>query len=136
VETAVHDTIKEAVRAVVLLTDDGHGDAVTYTAVARHLKLDKSSARRRCETAEAKGYLVNLQTEEGRPAKLMPGEPLPGAHAVLPAPAALAEAVSSGTEVAHLPATVYRQRLQGDTPGGGGVISLSTARGDAWEDVA
>jgi hypothetical protein len=112
-EAAVHDTTKDAVRAVVLLTDDGHGDPVTYTAVARHLKLDKSSARRRCETAEAKGYLVNLQTEEGRPAKLIPGEPLPGAHSVLPTPEAVSEAVASGTEVAYPPATTYPQAVAG-----------------------
>jgi hypothetical protein len=98
-ETAVHATTREAVQVVARLTDHGHGDPVTYTAVARHLKLDKSAARRRCETAEAKGYLVNLQSEEGRPAKLTLGEPLPGTCAVLPTSGDLAAAIAGRWDI-------------------------------------
>jgi hypothetical protein len=46
-ETAIHPSTVEAVQVVARLTDGGHSNPVTYTAVARHLKLDKSAARGR-----------------------------------------------------------------------------------------
>jgi hypothetical protein len=143
-ETAVHTTTIDTVLAVARLTDDGHGAPVTYTAVARHLHLDKSSARRRCETAEAKGYLVNLQSEEGRPAKLTIGESLPGTHAVLPTSGAVSAATVAGAgPVASGPATTYPQAPQGDEGGGGRVAhemeeaaEKESEHGDAWEGAS
>jgi hypothetical protein len=70
---------------------------VTVTAVAERLHLDRSTASRRVRVAVTRGYLKNLETRKGRPARLRVGDPLPGQVVVLPPPEALLEGGEGGT---------------------------------------
>ena len=66
------------------LLEDPDSDSATIAAVARELKIDDSSALRRVRAAIDRGYLKNLEEREGRPARLVMGEPLPDNVEVLP----------------------------------------------------
>ena len=78
-------TVRETVAAV---RKHGNNDCeVTVTAVAEELALDKSSALRRVRTAVERGYLKNLETGRGRPARLTLGDALPDEVTILPEPA-------------------------------------------------
>jgi hypothetical protein len=59
---------------------------VRVARVADALQIDKSSAYRRVKVAERGGFLVNLESKRGRPARLVLGEALPEEEAVLPTP--------------------------------------------------
>ncbi len=48
------------------------------TEIAKKLELDRSSAWRRVRSAIERGYAKNLEDRKGRPARLVPGDPLPG----------------------------------------------------------
>ncbi len=99
VEATVPATVSETVTAVgTLYREREH--ACTYLQLAEALGLDKSAAMRRAKVAIARGYLKNLETRRGQPAKLIPGEPLPGAVDILPTVEALREA---GCTVARSP---------------------------------
>jgi hypothetical protein len=88
VDAMVPEAIRETVSAVARLRgSDSLG--VSVTAVATELKLDKSTAWRRCQSAIERGYLRNLETRRGRPADLVLGDPLPRDIDVLPDPLAL-----------------------------------------------
>jgi hypothetical protein len=56
------------------------------TEIAKKLELDKSSAWRRVRIAMERGYVKNLEDRRGRPARLVPGDPLPADIEILPAP--------------------------------------------------
>ena len=115
VEATVSPTMRETVVAVRSLTRDEHGEA-TVTGVGQALGLDKSSAWRRVRAATEKGYLRNLETGRGRPARLVLGDALPDEVELLPSPERLAD----GCTVA------------GQTEGVGQDV-VSDDRGDAWE---
>lgn len=59
-------------------------DGVSQTQVAKDLGIDKSTAMRRTRTAIARGFLRNLETGRGRPARLVPGDPVPDDASFLP----------------------------------------------------
>lgn len=83
VEATVPMTIRETVAAVDRLCPD-ENDTASIAAIARELRLDKSAASRRASVAKERGYLVNLETKRGQPAKYVLGEPLPEETPVLP----------------------------------------------------
>ncbi len=83
VEAAVPATVCETVAAVGKLAAQ-RPQGVTYLQLADELGLDKSSAMRRARVATSRGYLKNLETRRGQPAKLVVGEPLPGELEILP----------------------------------------------------
>ena len=56
---------------------------------ARSLGLDKSVARRRLRQATELGYLINRETRNGRPARIVLGDPMPDEVQVLPDPSEL-----------------------------------------------
>ncbi len=58
--------------------------ALTVKQIADALALDKSSTWRRVKTAVRLGYLQNLETRKGTPARVVPGEPLPEDKPALP----------------------------------------------------
>ena len=96
VGATVPRTTAETVGAVSeLLAEHEHG--VTYIQLGERLSLDKSAARRRAAVAITGGYLKNLETRRGQPAKLVIGEPLPGEIAILPLPADVAAAHAART---------------------------------------
>ena len=75
---------RETVATVATLTQSG--PPATVDAVAARLKVDKSTASRRVRVAIERGYLRNLEINEGRPARLVLGEPLPEDRPILPSP--------------------------------------------------
>ena len=61
-----------------------HEGGVTYLQLGSRLGLDKSAAMRRAKVATSRGYLRNLETRRGQPAKLIGAEPLPADVIILP----------------------------------------------------
>jgi hypothetical protein len=73
----------EAVQAVRALHEET-GTEVSVRQVADRLGLDKSAASRRLQRPMKEGYVVNLETHPGRPARLLPAETPPTPRPVLP----------------------------------------------------
>jgi hypothetical protein len=57
--------------------------------LAAKLVLDKSVTSRRVREATDRGYLVNLESRRGRPARIILGDPMPEMVKLLPEPAEL-----------------------------------------------
>ena len=98
VESAVPPTVRETVEELRNLRADEDGPA-TIADLARALRLDKSAAWRRVRSAMDRGYIKNLEDRKGRPARLVPGDPLPEDVEILPSPERLIEG-SEGCTVA------------------------------------
>ncbi|MDA9982491.1 hypothetical protein N9H39_07090 [Gammaproteobacteria bacterium] len=80
IEATVPDTMRETVAAVESIISD----TVSTAQVARRLKLDRSAAGRRIRAAINRGYLTNLESKRGKPAKLAIDDPLPNEIEILP----------------------------------------------------
>ena len=93
VAPAVRETVKAARKALGDMPVDNTG-GVTVIAVALRLELDKSAASRRVRAALEAGYLRNLETRPGRPARLVLGDELPTDVELLPTHEALARAAA------------------------------------------
>ncbi len=91
VEATVPRTVRETVEAAKRLLEDSEGEPITTAAVAGELKLDKSAALRRVKTAIDRGHLKNLEDRRGRPARIVPGEPIAGEVELLPSVERLVE---------------------------------------------
>jgi hypothetical protein len=63
--------------------------------IAKALKIEKSSASRRCRAAESRGYIRNEETIRGKPARYVIGDPLPAEQPVLPHPETLAYIIAA-----------------------------------------
>jgi len=104
IETTVPPEVLEAVDAVRVLAMK-YSNGVSYKAVGDHLKLDKSTAKRRCDDAIGRGYLRKDQTRRNQPAQLMLDEPMPVDTDILPAPdvlnAAFTASLGNGFTVAR-----------------------------------
>lgn len=98
VGATVRKTIRETVDAVADFVHDVQhvGATVSLTEIATELKLDKSAASRRVQTAISHGYLKNAQEKSGQPMSIALGEPLPDAQRILPLPEALQVCNGSG----------------------------------------
>ena len=81
VEATVPPTVRETVQAVSARAGE---EGVSITVLARALNLDKASASRRWNNARARGYLKNLETGRGKPARIVLADPLPDDIEVLP----------------------------------------------------
>jgi hypothetical protein len=114
VDAAVSATVKQTVRAVQTVLDEG-ADEATVAAVSKVLRLDKGSALRRVRAAIDLGYVRNLEEKRGRPARLVLGSQLPQDEDLLP-------------DV---------ERLQGCTANGGDEgVSVTDSEGEMeWEDL-
>lgn len=86
----VRQTTRETVEATAALLEEDGVEHVTQAAVSRRLELDKSAGQRRVTGGIADGYLRNLETQKGRPSKLVLGEPLPDEVPILPESATVA----------------------------------------------
>jgi len=64
--------------------------SASLVEIANALKVDKSSASRRCRSAESRGYIRNEEPIRGKPARYVIGDPLPAEQPVLPHPKTLA----------------------------------------------
>jgi len=85
-EATVPETVRETVNAVEAVKKD----EVSLGELAAKLALDKSAASRRLRDAIDRGYLVNLETRKGRPARVVLGDPMPEMVKLLPEPCELA----------------------------------------------
>lgn len=85
----VTPAVREAVEVVADLCAGDPERTVSVAELARSLHVDKASASRRATRAIRLGYLVNLETRRGYPARLRPGEPLPERIPALPDSTAL-----------------------------------------------
>lgn len=87
VGATVPDTIRELVGAIETLTKEARWlGGVSLSAVAVHLKVDKSTVSRRVRRAMDGDFVVNLEDRRGLPARLVLGDPLPERSSVLPDP--------------------------------------------------
>ena len=84
----VTKTVRETVNALTGLYDGEH--PLTVKAVGDAQGLAKSTALYRVRRALELGYLENQETGRGKPAKLVPGDPLPEDRPALPDPSELA----------------------------------------------
>jgi hypothetical protein len=86
--------------------DDGEpegGFTVTYSQVAKALKIERSSARRRLEHPITLGFVVNLEAEKGRPARLCLPKDAPELPIELPDPETLRKAWEASKKTTSSP---------------------------------
>lgn len=83
VDATVRPATRDTVQAIEKLAAD-HEGGVPQAALARELKMDRSSVSRRVNVALDGGYLRNLEDRKGRAAKLVVGDPLPTDLEILP----------------------------------------------------
>jgi winged helix-turn-helix DNA-binding protein len=113
---------RETVQAVERL-EPGHENGVMQTALAAELGLDRGTVSRRVRKALDGGYVRNLEEHRGRPHRLLPGDPLPDEHVILPDPeelhgCAVAETPPPGQGgnglpvVTRRPTTEFKERLE------------------------
>jgi hypothetical protein len=86
IEATVSNTVRETVDAVAALKKD----EISLGELAAKLELDKSVTSRRLRQATEFGYLVNLETRRGRPARIVIGDSMPEMVKLLPEPSELA----------------------------------------------
>ena len=98
IDATVSTTVREAVAAVSRLREDSEGEPISIAEVAKELGLDKSAASRRIRNATDQGYLKNLEDRRGKPARLVPSDPLPEDLRILPATEELHRCTTDATE--------------------------------------
>jgi hypothetical protein len=92
VQTTVKQEVREAVAVVCQLNEEdglNREAGATTKAIAEALKLDASAASRRLQAARKDGYVRNLESSRGRPARWVLGDRLPEDTEILPTPEAL-----------------------------------------------
>ena len=99
--------ITEADRTYVVAVDELSQSGKNPTSQAKlagHLRVSKAAVSYRVRRLCGLGYLANLEEQRGRPAKLVPGAPLPEIVPPLPAPCVLAQyLLDAGQEHLVLP---------------------------------
>jgi hypothetical protein len=85
IEATVPPTVRATVEAVKAATAEAVKE-VSLTALAKQLKLEKSTVSARVRNTTARGFLVNNETKKGLPARIALGDPLPEERQVLPPP--------------------------------------------------
>jgi hypothetical protein len=116
----VRPATRETVDAVRELSAQ-HESGVPLRPLTTTLSLDRSSVSRRVKVAIEQGYLRNLEDRDGKPAKLVLGDPLPDDLEILPAPATLADhctvaVVSKGVNNCALDPDAERDRILAKFP--------------------
>lgn len=76
--------VRETVAAVAALYDGA--SPVSVTVLSNHLGLHRSTTWRRIQEAVRLEFVGNEETRQGKPAKLVPGVPLPEERPALPLP--------------------------------------------------
>ena len=109
IDATISKTIKETVTVVSRLHEDADGEPVSLTAVATELGLDKSAASRRVRRATEQGHLRNLEDRRGKPARLVPGDPLPNDLRVPPTAEDLQALHRCITDAPEIPSTPQPQ---------------------------
>ena len=68
------------------MRENSKGEPVTVTDIAKELKLDRSAVSRRVRNAKDRGYLRDLEENQRKPSRLVPGDDLPADLGILPKP--------------------------------------------------
>jgi hypothetical protein len=99
-DATIKPEVRETVSVVAALIDGGKAE-VMQADIKKALKLDKSAVSRRVAAALDAGVLRNLEERQGRPARLVLGDPLPDEIELLPKPERLRScAVAKGDKQA------------------------------------
>ena len=128
VEATVPPTVRETVQAVAARAGE---EGVSITVLARELNLDKASASRRWNSARARGYLKNLESGRGKPARIVLADPLPDDREILPTPERLRERCSGADppeDEADAPPSTLETLLISDSS----IPELGTITTSAW----
>jgi hypothetical protein len=83
IEATVTDTTRELVAAVEAADDE---EGISLSVLAKRLHVDKATVSRRWRVARDRGYLKNLETVRGRPARIVVADALPEELEILPSP--------------------------------------------------
>jgi hypothetical protein len=86
IEATVPATVRETVEAVKRLREDSKGEPVSVRDIAKELKLDRSAVSRRVRNAKDRSYLRDLEENQRKPSRLVPGDDLPDDLQILPKP--------------------------------------------------
>ena len=86
VEASISRQVRETVRAIIKIGKKSSLYPVSLTNLARVLKLNKSTTKRRVDQAIELGYLRNEEEKLGKPAKIVIGDPMPRDQKVIPLP--------------------------------------------------
>ena len=86
IEATVPATVRETVEAVKRRREGSSGEPVTVAELARELKLDRSAVSRRVRNAKDRAYLRDLEENQRKPSRLVPGDDLPDDLTILPKP--------------------------------------------------
>lgn len=124
VGASVPETIRATVQAVCK-ADQGQG--VTVKVASERLKLDRSAAQRRIQSARERGYLVNQEEKRGRPARYAIGETLPEEVELLPVD--LPEGMQHSTPEA---AASVHSVSGSDTESSGSPVQVCTNSGEKY----
>jgi hypothetical protein len=92
-KATVSETVRQTVETVRTLRGECP-EGVSLPKLATALNLDKSVVSRRVAAAVKDHYLINQETQKGRVARLVLGEPLPEHVEVLPLVETLADALA------------------------------------------
>lgn len=80
----VSSAMRETVHAVEELSLVRDGNGVTVHDIEARFKIERPSAQRRLQAARERGYVKNIESRRGKPARYEPADPLPGEFAILP----------------------------------------------------
>jgi hypothetical protein len=112
VEQGLRRAVRPAVRQLVELVRQYHGQhkqPLSIREAARLLDIDAATASRRAREAIEVGLLINEEEKPRRPARLVPGAPLPEEPTILPPPKVL-EGVLRGEGESPLSRATVQQR--------------------------
>jgi len=84
VEASITKQVRETVKAIIKIGKESRLYPVSLTNLARVLKLNKSTIKRRVDQAIELGYLRNEEEKPGKPAKIVIGDPMPRDKKVIP----------------------------------------------------
>jgi hypothetical protein len=117
IEATVPATVRETVEAVKRLRQDSAREPVTVTGLARELRLDRSAVSRRVRNAKDRGYLRDLEENQRKPSRLVPGDDLPAALQILPKPEEVRAGVAEQAWGNTRPVGAQKPDVDGQNPG-------------------
>jgi hypothetical protein len=84
IEATVPQRVRETVNAVADIMRKDNKLEVSQTDICKHLGLDKHPVHDRVQKAIQGGFLLNLETKEGMPARIVLHDPMPEEIEILP----------------------------------------------------
>ena len=101
VEATVPPIVRETVGVVAALAGE---EGISLGKLAGALEVDRSVASRRWNNARGRGYLKNLETQRGKPARIVVADPLPEDVEILPTVEALTDRCTVARVAGGIPA--------------------------------